>query len=286
MNPSSTASAATAAGARVSSSGGRRRRDYRPLALVCLVIAVAALGYLVDRLPGRGVDTSLSAPPKKGSGIKPDVSPFAGIPESPAQVEREEEPTTQASSTGADADVKALRKQARSMLAAKRFREAFAPLQKIIALAPGDAQAHLHLGLAIEGLGNFELARRYYEAAIDRDPTLPDAYFGYATASESLGDLENALGAMRSFLHVQRDADPYRLRVAQARSAIWEWESKLGRGAWGPTKGIPPGFTAEELKRDGKGVGVKMPIPGTEGPDGVSKYEIKTADKIPMFKKP
>jgi tetratricopeptide (TPR) repeat protein len=281
MSPGSTAAAP--AGAPLSSPVAGRRRDYRPLALVFLVIAVAALGYLVDRLPGRGVDTSLTAPPQKRSSIKPDASPFAGIPESAAQVEREEEAAPPASAT--EAEVKALRKQARSLLAAKRFREAFAPLQKIIALAPGDAQAHLHLGLAIEGLGNFQLARRYYEAAIDRDPALPDAYFGYATASESLGDLEGALGAMRSFLHVQRDADPYRLRVAQARSAIWEWESKLGRGAWGPTKGVPPGFSPEELKRDGKGVGVKMPIPGTEGPDGVSKYEIKTADKIPMFKK-
>lgn len=264
----------------------RKRRDYRLLALFFVVVAVAALGYLVQRLPGRGTDTSQVEASGKHGAIKPDLSPFAGIPDSPEKVARDEaEAGPRPAQATPEAHRRALRQQARTELAAKRFKEAIRPLEQLIALAPGDAQAHMLMGLALEGANNFELARRYYEAAIDRDLLMADAYFGYATTSEALGDLESALGAMRSFLHVQKDNDPYRMRVAQARSAIWEWESKLGRGPWGPTRGIPPGFTEEELRRDGRGVGTKMPIPGTQKPDGSQEYEIKHSDKIPMFKR-
>lgn len=265
----------------------RKKRDYRLLALFFVAVTVVALGYLVQHLPGRGMDTSQVSVEKQHGEIKPDAAPFAGIPDSPEKVAREEAEIAAARppESPIDAEKQALRKQARSELAAKRFREAISPLVRLIDLAPNDSQAHMLMGLALEGAGNFELARKYYEASIDRDRMMADAYFGYATASESLGDLESALGAMRGFLHVQKDNDPYRLRVAQARSAIWEWESKLGRGPWGPTRGIPPGFNEEELRRDGKGAGTKMPIPGTEKPDGSMEYEIKHSDKIKMYKR-
>lgn len=255
-------------------------RDYRLPALALVAVTVVALGYLVDRLPGRGTEATLAPVPVKHGQIKADATPFAGIPDSPAKVVAETVPTSPE-----EARNQALRLEASKRLAARDFKGAMTPLKTLIGLAPRDAKAHLLMGLALEGQEQFAAARQYYEAAIDRDLVLADAYFGYATTSEALGDLESALGGMRSFLHVQRDGDPYRLRVAQARSAIWEWESKLGRGPWGPTRGIPPGFTEAELRRDGKGVGTKMPIPGTEQPDGSMKYEIKHGDKIDMFKK-
>lgn len=256
------------------------RRDYRLPALVMVVATVAALGYLVDRLPGRGTEATLTPVPVKHGRIKPDLAPFAGIPDAPEKVVAEATPTSPE-----DARRQALRLEASKRLAARDFKGAMVPLNALIASAPQDAKAHLLMGLALEGQEQFAQARQSYEAAIDRDLLMADAYFGYATSSESLGDLESALGGMRSFLHVQKDNDPYRLRVAQARSAIWEWESRLGRGPWGPTRGIPPGFTEAELRRDGKGVGTKMPIPGTQRPDGSSQYEIRTSDKIDMFKK-
>jgi tetratricopeptide (TPR) repeat protein len=262
------------------------RRDHRLVALVLVAISITSLGYLASRLPGKGIDNSIVRPQEKHGEIKPDLHPFAGIPDSAAQVEREEfsGPTTSATSS-VDQQKQTLRKEARKLLADKKFKAAIRPLEALIQLTPESAQPHLLMGLALEGAGNFELARKYYEAAVDRDPMMADAYFGYATTSDALNDLESALGGMRSFLHVQKDDDPYRMRVAQARSAIWEWESRLGRGPWGPTKGIPPGFTEAELKRDGRGVGTKMPIPGTEQADGSMQYEIKHSDKIKMYKK-
>lgn len=260
------------------------RRDYRVAGIVFVSLAVASLGYLASKLPGRGVDADVVGHIGKHGAIKPDLSPFAGIPDNPEQVAREEVPPQENEKISTEEQLKReLRKQARKALAEKKFIAAIQPLDTLIKMAPDAAQPYLFMGLALEGAGNFELARKYYEAAIDRDPMMADAYFGFATSSESLGDLESALGGMRSFLHVQKDDDPYRLRVTQARSAIWEWESKLGRGPWGPTKGIPPGFTEAELKRDGRGVATKMPIEGSMQADGSQKYEIKHSDKIQMY---
>lgn len=257
----------------------RKGRDYRLPALALVAVTVVTLGYLVDRLPGRGTEATLAPVAIKHGEIKPDRTPFAGIPDSPDKVVAEAVPMSPE-----EARRQALRLEATELLAARDFQGAMAPLKTLIGLAPQDAKAHLLMGLALEGQEQFALARQYYEAAIDRDLMMADAYFGYATSSESMGDLESALGGMRSFLHVQKDNDPYRLRVAQARSAIWEWESKLGRGPWGPTKGIPPGFTAEELRRDDRGVGIKIPLPDTRQPNGMMKYEIKHQDKFQMFK--
>jgi tetratricopeptide (TPR) repeat protein len=262
------------------------RKDFRLLGLLLVAITVTALGYLVSRLPGRGVEAQAPPPIARHGAIKPDLQPFAGIPDSPAAVEREEAAAAQTPTASEEEQArKALRLAARKALAERNFLAAIELLKELIKRTPKEAQPYLLMGLALEGAGNLKLARQYYEAAIDRDPQMADAYFGYATTSEGLGELDAALGGMRSFLHVQRDADPYRLRVAQARSAIWEWESQLGRGPWGPTKGVPPGFTAEEIRRDGRGVGTKMPIPGTEQADGSQRYEIKHSDKIPMFKR-
>ena len=43
-------------------------------------------------------------------------------------------------------------------------------------------------------------------------------------ALEKQNDLAGALGAMRSFIHLSTAADPY---LRRARSAIWEWETRL-----------------------------------------------------------
>lgn len=177
-----------------------------------------------------------------------------------------------------------LLKQAAVAIDAKRFDDAIGILNSGVPLLKEQPEAYVSMGNALLGKRDFATARDFMKAAIDRNPMYADAYFGYAVASEALEELDSALGAMRSYLHTEKNPDPYRLKVAQARAAIWEWEARLGRGEWGPTMGIPPGFTKEELKRDGKGVAVKMPIPGSEGPDGQMKYEIKSAKHIPTFK--
>lgn len=264
------------------------KRDYRVAALLLLFAGTVALGYLVNLMPGRGVVATSAA---GSNAAKPGLS---ALPATPSEIRRaaaeqdpepEEPPISDKEASDPKiVETKRILKEAREKIRAKRYDEAIAFLHAAREQVQHDARSYMTMARALEGKRDYDTARDFYAAAVDKDPYLADAYFGFATASESLGDLEAAIGGMRNFLHVQPNPDPERLKIVQARSAIWEWESKLGRGAWGPTKGIPPGFTAEELKRDGRGVGIKMPIPGTEQPDGSSKYEIKHQDKFKLFK--
>jgi hypothetical protein len=45
-----------------------------------------------------------------------------------------------------------------------------------------------------------------------------------AVALEGMGDLEGAVGAMRTFVHLSRKDDPF---IPKARAALWEWQERL-----------------------------------------------------------
>lgn len=260
------------------------RRDYRLPLLLGLGVLMAAAGYGISLLPGRGVqaDAKTAAAASK--------APHAGMGFSGLSGARQDVSEAQPLELVADpkdpdaAEARKVLQAASERIKAKQYNEAIAILNEAQAIMKKYPESYVLLGRALEGRKEPAAARDFYLAAINRDPYLSEAYWGFATTSEALGELESALGAMRSFLHTEPVLDKTRLRIAQARSAIWEWESQLGRGPWGPTKGIPPGFTAEEIKRDGKGVATRMPIPGTEGADGAAKYEVKASKKIEMFK--
>lgn len=263
-----------------------RRRDYRLPALLALAGGVVALGFVVALLPGRGVTTAQSDEAAQhgfGELQESEMADTGKEAETGPPVDPRQDPEAY-QKWQQDKDAKEFLKRAASAVSAKRHDEAIEILNSGLPVLKGKPEAYVAMGNALLGKRDFATARDFMMAAIDRDPGFADAYFGYAIASEELGELDSALGAMRAYLHTEKNPDPYRLKVAQARAAIWEWEAKLGRGEWGPTKGIPPGFTAEELKRDGKGVGTKMPIPGTEGPNGLMQYEIKSGKRIEMFK--
>jgi tetratricopeptide (TPR) repeat protein len=260
----------------------RARRDYRLLVLVAVSGSIVLLGAVVSLLTGQTPSASIEkvAPPKL---LLSDIkNPIANGRSLRAEVEP---PVPQIDPKDPQGNVvKQIFKEAGAQIKTKRYDEAIRTLHEARPLVQKHAESYLLLASALEGKKDYAAARDFFEAAIDRNPYLSEAYWGYATTSESLGDLAAALGAMRNYLHTEPNLDPKRLKVAQARSAIWEWESQLERGPWGPTKGIPPGFTREELKRDGRGVGIKMPIPGTEKVDGSMKYEIKHQDKFKLFK--
>ncbi len=259
--------------------GKPSRRDWRRTAIVALPVLLALLAVVLMQLPGRSVDAArLAQGANKDSG-------FTGLkPQAGAAATGVEQPAS-AHTRVPDANDRLL-DAARVLLGSKNHDQAIELLNRNRETLRTRPEAYLLLGRALEGKRDYLMARDFYLAALDREPMLADAYWGVATTSENLGDLEFALGAMRSYLHTERDLDPQRLRINQARAAIWEWEAKLGRGEWGPTKGIPPGFSAAELKRDGRGAGVKMPLEETRRPDGTMQYEIKHADKIKIYPRP
>lgn len=255
------------------------RRDYRWPVLIVLIAAIVGLGYAFSLMPGRGV---------VGSTAK-QSEPFGSLAAAPRPASVQRTAESEEEDGGSDHHAAPTRQaldEAQRLIEGGRYEEALSSLNVVRPLVQRDARAYLLVGRALEGQRDYQTARDFYGAAIDRDPFLAEAYWGVATTSEALGELEAALGAMRSYLHTEPDKDPHRLRVAQARSAIWEWEAQLGRGPWGPTRGIPPGFTAEDIKRDGRGVAIRMPVPGSEQPDGRLLAEIRHADKKEIFQRP
>ncbi|WP_332672015.1 tetratricopeptide repeat protein [Aromatoleum sp.] len=270
----------------------RRPRDVRALAFVFVAISIVSLTYLVTLLPGQGIDGSTKAAvaqETKAAFAGLEAAPAENRPEAREAAEPRIDPGTDPAGHVRQARAQkaaALLAEAETLIEAGRHEAAAEVIHRAGPLAPDDPRAYFQMGRALQGKGDPAGARFYYERAIDLDPRYADAYFGFAAASDEMGDVESALGGMRSFLHVVDNPDPYRLKVAQARSAIWEWEAQLGRGPWGPTRGIPPGFTAEEVRRDGRGVGVKMQRPESRRPDGTTEYEIKAGDRFPELFKP
>ena len=126
------------------------------------------------------------------------------------------------------------------MLHARQYDHAITALHRVLQLAPRMPEAHVNMGYALVGLEKYDAARGFFEAAIELNPRQANAYYGLALTHEARQDYESALGAMRTYLHLSQAEDPHRTR---ARSALWEWEEKLGRhppGTEAAAAGAPP----------------------------------------------
>lgn len=117
--------------------------------------------------------------------------------------------------------------QALAMLHAKQYDFAIKALHRVIELAPKMPEAYVNMGYALIGKQDFKAAADFFSAAIELKPYQANAYWGLAVSSAELGELEAALGAMRTFIHLSPPNDPF---LRKARSALWEWESSLKRG--------------------------------------------------------
>ena len=116
--------------------------------------------------------------------------------------------------------------QAASLLHAGQFEYAITALNQILGIQPRLPEVHVNLGFAYLGLKDYQASAVSFSRAIDLRPEQINAYYGLAEALEGMEDYEGALGAMRSYIHLSPPNDPF---LAKARSALWEWETKLGR---------------------------------------------------------
>lgn len=268
--------------ARLRNAAHRRRRDVRGRVLLVTILAIAILGYGVSKVPGRGIsgDQSVQAAKTFGAEFAELAPSTRGVPDNEFVSSPPSRQLIENSPTGRILD------RARDKVRSGQFDQALLTLNDAHRLLHDNAEAFMLIGQALEGKKDYETARDFYNASLNRDPWLSDAHWGFATSSEALGDLESALAGMRSYLHTEKDPDPARLRINQARSAIWEWEAKLGRGPWGPSRGVPPGFVSEDLKRDSRGVGIKWPLTDTLQADGNMQSEVRTARKVKIYPRP
>ncbi len=170
-----------------------RRRNFLPLALPLLAAGVVALGALLSQLPGRGVEAPL-APAQ--SAAEPGFDDYFA--------------------TGVHLLQVGLPREAADAFASASW------------LRPHVAEARVNLGYAYLASADYALAEAAFRVALDIKPGQTNGYYGWAQSLEALGDRPAALGAMRTYVHLTGESDPYR-RLALA--AIWEWESAAQAGA-------------------------------------------------------
>lgn len=123
-----------------------------------------------------------------------------------------------------EAELKARFEQAVAMLHAKQYDYAIKALHRVLELAPKLPEAHVNMGYALLGKGEYRAAADFFNTATELRPQQANAYYGLAIAYEGQQELELALGAMRSYIHLSRADDPY---LPKARAALWEWEAAL-----------------------------------------------------------
>ena len=125
------------------------------------------------------------------------------------------------------AEIDARFKQGVMMLHAKQYEHAVTALHRVLELAPDMPEAHVNMGFAMLGLERYDVARDFFESATDLRPNQVNAYYGLAIALEGLHDLPGALGAMQSYIHLNKGAEDAYMR--KARSAVWEWQEALNQ---------------------------------------------------------
>ena len=127
-------------------------------------------------------------------------------------------------------DEKALRGQferAVLLLQRNQFQQAAIEFNSIIDEHPDMPDAYVNQGFALLGLEHADTAAEYFYRAIELRPFQANAYYGLALVAEKKNDLESASGAMKSFIHLASEDDPY---LPKARAALWEWETAIKPG--------------------------------------------------------
>ena len=163
----------------------------RPWAIAATVLLVAAGGWLLELLPGSG--------------------PQAFSPR-------------QHAADKIRADIELRFQQGVIMLHAKQYDHALTAFHRVLQLAPEMPEAYVNSGFALLGMKRLKEARDFFESATLLRRNQVNAYYGLAVVLEDMGDLEGALGAMRTFVHLAQADDPFRRK---AESAIWEWQETL-----------------------------------------------------------
>jgi tetratricopeptide (TPR) repeat protein len=97
---------------------------------------------------------------------------------------------------------------------------------QIMLINPAIPEVKVNMGFSLFELGRFETARDFFISAMQQNDFQTNAYYGLAITSEKMGDLEGALGAMKSYIHLAQNEEDQPF-IRKARSALWEWESQL-----------------------------------------------------------
>ena len=114
------------------------------------------------------------------------------------------------------------------LLTTQQFELAASEFHRVLALAPQMPEAHVNMGFAMLGEQRFAIAKDFFEAALDLNKNQSNAYYGLAKALEGLSDFPGAVGAMRTYLHLNKADNVY---TAKASVSMRKWEALLNRAS-------------------------------------------------------
>ncbi|MEI6108276.1 MAG: tetratricopeptide repeat protein, partial [Opitutae bacterium] len=83
--------------------------------------------------------------------------------------------------------------------------DALAPMQKAVALSPGDAEAHNNLGIVLNELGRLDEAEASYRRALQISPEYAQAHSNLGATLQDLGRLDEAEASYRRALKIAPD---------------------------------------------------------------------------------
>jgi tetratricopeptide (TPR) repeat protein len=204
--------------------------NFENLTAILGIAAIGSLLGLIVSLTGRYSDTNVTVVAKFSESIAV-TQPLANRPSSnphraPAGVvAKTKSPAPIIKKVNAK-KVKKHFEQAIAMLHAKKYEYAVKALDEIISMEPYIPEVYVNLGYAYYGMQEFDTALSAFNKAVDLRPAQANAYYGLAEVLEEKKDYAAALGAMRSFIHLAKADNRF---ITKAKSAIWEWETKLGR---------------------------------------------------------
>ena len=107
-----------------------------------------------------------------------------------------------------------------TLLRTGRYQLAINGFRAVLEQSPTMPEAYINTGFAQIELQQFEQASRSFQIAIDLRPGQVNAYWGLAVSLEGLCDIPGAIGAMRTYLHLAPEDDPF---LVKANAALWEW---------------------------------------------------------------
>ena len=192
-----------------------------------------SIGAMVTTITARAPELSAfartKAEPVKGY-ERPNKNPFKdeNSGEIPEGVSLPDDPSGKKVELDAKslAEVRQRFEQAIVLIHGKQFEYAIKALNHILTITTELPQVYVNLGFAYLGLYDYNSAESAFERALELRADQANAYYGMAIVLEEKKQIEPALGAMRTFIHL---ADPEDKFVVKARAAIWEWEALLGR---------------------------------------------------------
>ena len=175
-----------------------RRLDRRRIAVPAILLGTLIFGYAAFRAGG-GVDSETTV------AVDPHLANSAILARD-------------------DAGLHQSFQKAVALLQAGEFEYAVKGFHDVLRVSPEMPEAHVNMGFALLGLDKYEEAKDFFLAASGLRPMQFNSYYGLAIAHEGLGELRQAVAAMRTYTHLADEGDPYR---RSAEAAIWEWEAAL-----------------------------------------------------------